>query len=426
MDAAGMTEEKKLKQAFVLATLISTIAGTFITGINLYDRLIEQRRQKKLDRGQNKKIKELESRLNEAEEDRKRLRESKEKALKGSKKRETDDDDDSSSDGDDRNLRHSLERSGPKIQREYDRFYQSMGQKFAQGDLIAQTQLQSQIIVLQGTVIKLLEEALMTGKPPDLSRLYNTSEFSRDGSIRALQDQYQRFLQAAPIPRRTRPAALLRRTSSTPSLRGEDSRGDNGYSDLGSSSRFSQPPRHNRPSPSRTPYGRKSLMAPEGNGSVVSGGGGRLFCRYAEDLQRSADPIEADLCPACGVLLVGGGDFGGSQSHTPSSSSSWRIEKEVALVPLRDRGRSPSRERSRGGEDEEIATRTFILTPRFAAKCHRADASFACYLCFCHRDRDTLCRTEEALVSHVAGKHNITEYGQDADIKEMSRTLPYR
>ncbi|AEO55792.1 hypothetical protein MYCTH_2124743 [Thermothelomyces thermophilus ATCC 42464] len=61
MDCAEMINEKELRVRFVLATLVSTV-------INLYDRLIEQRRQEKLDRGQNKRIKELEERLSEAEE----------------------------------------------------------------------------------------------------------------------------------------------------------------------------------------------------------------------------------------------------------------------------------------------------------------------------------------------------------------------
>ncbi|KAK4645254.1 hypothetical protein QC761_001290 [Podospora bellae-mahoneyi] len=198
MDAANLAEKKELKasrassslafddlpqQAFVLATLISTIAGTFITGINLYDRLVEQRRQRKRDKGQNKRIKELEARLNTAEEERTKLKE--EQGKQGQRKRakgggsasdsDADDDHDREDDGA-RHFRRSLQHGGQSIQREYDRFYNTMGQKFARGDL------------LQSTVIKLLEEALLTGQPPDLSRLYNTSEFAREGSIRALQD----------------------------------------------------------------------------------------------------------------------------------------------------------------------------------------------------------------------------------------------
>ncbi|KAK0668024.1 hypothetical protein QBC41DRAFT_128342 [Cercophora samala] len=428
MDAANLAEKKELKQAFVLATLISTIAGTFITGINLYDRLVEQRRQRKRDKGQNKRIKELESRLNTAEEERTKLKEEQGKN-KGRRRRGDDTDSGSSFDGDDdydhdydhdndndgdgvrrgndRHLRRSLQHGGPSIRREYDRFYNTMGQKFAQGDLVAQTQLQSQIIVLQGTVIKLLEEALLSGQPPDLSRLYNTSEFAREGSIRALQDQYQRFLQSAPIPRRgPRPGAPIRRTSSTPSLRAD------------------HPPVRKALPPAAPP----SLYHDDSRSGIDTKG--PLFCPYAADLQRSPSPALLHVtCPACGTSLegppVGRDDREGCQS-------SWRIEKEV-VVRDRDRervwehrGRSSSRGSRYGDRDEKGDTRSFILTPRFVAKCHRPDSGYACYLCFCHRDRDTLCRTEEALVSHVASKHSIAEYKQDCDMKETARTLPYR
>lgn len=107
------------QQGFILATLISTVAGTFITGINLYDRLVEQRRQKKLDRGQNKKIKELEQRLNEAEEEKKKIRENRQETQGNDKNN---------------NLRGVFEQSGSAVQREYDRYYENMGPRFAQGD----------------------------------------------------------------------------------------------------------------------------------------------------------------------------------------------------------------------------------------------------------------------------------------------------
>ncbi len=85
--------------------------------------------------------------------------------------------------------------------------------------MIAQTQLQSQIITLQSTVIKILEEALYTGQIPDIKRLLNASEFAREGSVRALRDQYQRMLQATPAKR---PIGPVRRISSTPTLRDHD------------------------------------------------------------------------------------------------------------------------------------------------------------------------------------------------------------
>ncbi|KAK4669092.1 uncharacterized protein QC763_0028980 [Podospora pseudopauciseta] len=384
------------RQAFVLATLISTIAGTFITGINLYDRLVEQRRQRKRDKGQNKRIKGARGRLNTAEEERTKLKE--EQGKQGQRKRakgggsasdsDADDDHDRDDDGA-RHLRRSLQHGGPSIQREYDRFYNTMGQKFARGDLVAQTQLQSQIIVLQSTVIKLLEEALLTGQPPDLSRLL------REGSIRALQDQYQRFLQSAPIPRRgPRPGAPIRRTSSTPSLRGDEQVRLAGTIHLYEST----PPAaadnlyHDD---SRSGTNRKDP----------------LFCPYAP-----VSTLVHVTCPACGTLL----ENPPRTEMRERGASILLANRKGGGYPETDRdwerrGRSSSRGSRYGDKDEKVDTKSFILTPRYA-----------CYLCLCHRDRDTLCKTEETLVCHVAGKHSIAEYRQDRDIKEMVRTLPYR
>jgi len=95
------------------------VAGTFITSINLYDRLIEQRRQKKLDRGQNKKIRALEQRLNEAEEEKKRIKENGNGPGRG---------------GGDEDFRNTLQRSGDMVQSEYDRYFANLGPRFARGD----------------------------------------------------------------------------------------------------------------------------------------------------------------------------------------------------------------------------------------------------------------------------------------------------
>lgn len=248
--------------------------------------------------------------------------------------------------------------------------------------VLAQTQIQGQIILLQGTVIKLLEEAILTGRPPDISRLYNTSEFAREGSIRALQDQYQRLLQAAPPQRR--PTGPLRRTSSTPSLR-----------DHSTDSVWSR-----RPPQKALTYQRSDP----------------LFCQYAEELQHTSRPLDSSsaACPACGA--------GGDGART---CQSWKIEKEVAV-----RGLSTGQDRrySRDSDDgaETIVVRSYLLTRRFVFKCHREGSGYACYLCYSQRDRDTLCRSEEGLVSHITSKHSAAEYESDRDIKELDRTLPYR
>ncbi|KAH6846939.1 hypothetical protein B0I37DRAFT_284285, partial [Chaetomium sp. MPI-CAGE-AT-0009] len=285
MDAADMVSEGKLKQGFFLATLVSTVAGTFITSINLYDRLIEQRRQKKRERGQNKRIKELEQRLNQAEEEKERIREESTKGSRGS-------------DGDNE-FRNSLQQSGNMVQQQYDRYFANLGPKFAEGDLVAQNQIQSQIILLQGSVIKLLEEAILTGTLPDLNRLYNTAEFAREGSIRALRDQYQRLLESAPPQRR--PTGPMRRISSTPSLQARST--DSAWSDR-------RPP-------------QKALTHHSNDGP--------LFCRGAKALQQTSRPLESVItvdrssavCAACGASAGDGDDADGCRS--------WRIEKELAV-----------------------------------------------------------------------------------------------
>jgi hypothetical protein len=225
----------------------------------------------------------------------------------------------------------------------------------------------------------------MTGTIPDINRLYNTSEFAREGSLRALRDQHQRLLESAPPPRR--PTGPLRRTSSTPSLR-----------DYSADLVWSQ----------RQPS-RKTLAYDKAD---------PLFCRVAQELQRTDRPLDSCLamdrssavCAACGA---------------EAGLDDWRIEKEVAV-----RGSSSREERrwSRGSDDgtETTVVRTYLLTRRFIFKCHREGSEYACYLCFRHRDRDTLCRSEEGLVSHVTSKHSTAEYGDDRDIRELSRALPYR
>ncbi|KAK4121034.1 hypothetical protein N657DRAFT_134009 [Parathielavia appendiculata] len=380
-----INEHKHIKQGFVLATLISTVAGTFITSLNLYDRLIEQRKQKKRDKGQNKRIKELEERLNEAEAEKKRLRE----GSSGGK---------DSHDGPD-NFRNSLQQSSNAVQQEYERYFANLGSKFAQGDLVAQTQLQSQIILLQGSVIKLLEEALLTGTIPDINRLYNTSEFAREGSLRALRDQYQRLLESsAPVPQQRlrpgRPTGPVRRISSTPSLRdyysstAADSAIWTGQRQLGPAAPRKTLASYDRPPPPSDP----------------------LFCRLAQDVQRTDRPLDScltttdrspsSMCTTCGAAI--GLDV-------------WRVEKEVAV-----RGRESD------DESEVIVVRTYLLTRRFLFKCHREGSEYACYLCFRNRDRDTVCRSEEGLVSHVTSKHSTAEYEADRDIRDLSRALPYR
>jgi hypothetical protein len=88
----------------------------------------------------------------------------------------------------------------------------------------------------------------------------------------------------------------------------------------------------------------------------------------------------------------------------------WNIVKEVV------------RERvARGPEEvvEIVQDRTYLVTDRFLVKCHRPGAGYACCLCFRHRDRETLCKRLESLVTHVLEEHDVGEYEMDPDIRDV-------
>ncbi|KAK4211322.1 hypothetical protein QBC37DRAFT_442189 [Rhypophila decipiens] len=414
MDAAAMVEDsRKLKQGFIIATLASTIAGTFTTGINLFDRLEEKRRnrkQRKVDKSQNQKIKELEGRLNEKIE---RVNENAERANENAhhieqlqqhhhpeRGRIRDDD-----------LRDSLGQGGPMVKREYDRHYAAMGPQFAEGDLIAQNQLQAQVITMQSTVIKILQEALLTGDPPDMAKLYNASELARIGSIRALRDQAQRLQSSHPRHQglrpadRGRPVGLIRRTSSTPSLRSSITN----TSTTTDTSTISKDPEEEY---------QKS---------------GPLFCLYAKDLQQNPHMrLDEALffpsspgCPACGGCIpantarqvtVGGGHIIDKEVVVTE-----RVTRRGSMAVTVGGAPAPVTELVKRFED-----RAYLLTPRFVAKCHRPGAErgsngkgYACYLCFRNRERDTLLRTVRGLVGHVRDKHDVGEYEDEVDIRRV-------
>lgn len=457
-----------LQQGFFIATLASTVAGTFITGINLFDRVNEKRKnrhQKKLDKSQDKRISYLERRLeeNDGDDDRQdpdRQRERQHGRIK---------DDD---------LRGSLEQGGPMVKQEYDRLYAAMGPRFAEGDcrftsaisltnkyqltirttVIAQTQLQSHVITLQSTVIRLLEEALYTGNPPDMTKLYNASEFARIGSINALREQSQRLQQSHTV---RRPIGLLRRTSSTPSLHSTTTNTTDTLSAGTSSDRRTTHPtvtgyrsRHpNRnshgyygPNPVGTPprkaltYQRPDTIPYDPNEEYQKSG--PLFCPYARDLQlEPRQPLDerflspssssAPGCPACDARIPVL-----STSTTPQLG--YIIDKEVVVTERITHPHSPPpRPHSRSGGlslvlangapltefVKRFEDRAYLLTARFLVKCHRAGAErgkgYACYLCFTNREKDTLVKTMRGLVGHVRDKHDVGEYEREVDIRDV-------
>jgi len=356
--------------------------------MNLYERVNEKRKQKRTDEGQDEKIKHLQK---EIESVKKQKNESDEKADQQVQRRRND--------VRDRDLEDSFRRGRLDISREYERDYRQFGDRFATGDPITQNQLQGQIITLQSTVIGLLEDALYTGRIADINTLYNASELARDGSISALRQQYERMLQAAPLKRGFGAPLLLRRTSSTPTLKslppaksiasGDVARSELKLKESKTTSEVVNPPR------SEAREVREDFFSADGP----------LFCRYAVDLQRSSRmllssefaPGGTNRCPECATQLA------------VEQGRAWKIVKEV----MHEKIKAPKY------DEEQFEERTYLVSNRFIIKCHREGMGFACVFCTRFRERDTITESAQGLIRHMWQKHNVEEFGVDPDITEI-------
>ncbi|KAI4596853.1 hypothetical protein KJ359_005198 [Pestalotiopsis sp. 9143b] len=198
MNYANMIEEKNLKKTFIIATLCSTLVGTFTSSIGLWDRVKDRRQQKQRDTRQDDKIAKLQAQIDDAE---KRNKEKEDHIERLSHRGGDRDFRDRDRDRDD--LGWSLERSGAAINREFDEGYARLGRRFAIGDTMTENRLQAQVIALQQTVINVLQDALYSGRQLDqydMSKLLAASNAARDGSLDALRQQRQRQLLAIEEP----------------------------------------------------------------------------------------------------------------------------------------------------------------------------------------------------------------------------------
>lgn len=472
-----------MQKGFIIATLISTVIGTFTTGINLYERVRERHDQKKTDRGQNEKIKDLERRADAADKARRKAEKEKNDHIMARLESNNNKGGQSGNpylpyqyppltyNRPQNDLRDALAASGPMIRREYDRDYARLGAPFAEGDTIAQNELQAQIIDLQASVIRLLQEALETGSMPDPAALYAAAGRARNGSIRALQDQYQRILTAAPLLGELGNAyggERSRRRLRASSLASGTLRNDG--RDWGTAVNSDRERDRDR---DRTRDQRSR--------SQVGGGSSRrsakytlepppLFCRYATELQqdsqrpldvgggsrdrgrdrdRDDDNCDNLTCPACM------GQFSIDQKR------SWKMQKPVVvgerIEEIVDRNERPAsevdgRDDSDSADEGKLVTtrrrnvielvqdRRFVVSNRFIIKCHRPaiydigpgdggsergyllPPTYAC--CLCDRfesigsGKVTLCGSMTRLVSHLCEKHTVAELLSDPDISE--------
>ncbi|CBX95854.1 hypothetical protein LEMA_P030060.1 [Plenodomus lingam JN3] len=263
-----------------MATLASTLVGTFTASMGLWERVHDRRqahKQKIRDTKQDSEIKQLRDQFERAQHEADGRQQEIDRLKNGGGR-----------DDPGRNF----ERDGMMIQRMYDEAYGRMGNRFAQGDAIVENQLQAQIISLQQTVINVLQDALYNDRQlthADMSKLVAASNFARDESLEAMRQAQQR---------------------------------------LGSnhgSIRSSSPP-------------HSLALPPKRTSTVLVNGPDHLFCRYSLELQYLPNkplastfaPAGSCQCPACGLRLdVTAEDFWMIGKRTPMTILDQGYETEI-------------------------------------------------------------------------------------------------
>ncbi|KAF2709466.1 hypothetical protein K504DRAFT_274908 [Pleomassaria siparia CBS 279.74] len=369
----------------VVASLVHTLTDSFGAVSDLCRKLKRERRKSSRDSdsdspkqhrrplSRKRRESDTESDFHDAQSSKSRRRGERSK----SRRRLEREDDDSDED--------SINASSELVLAEYQRGYRYLGKKFADGDLIAQNQLQAQIISLQKTLLTVYQAYAL--HPPDphrspisqhLSQLLQSTRAARAASIEALAMQYQRMLE---IPE----------TFPLPQLPGGGfpaSKHSIAIRETLRPRRESDVSPHSYPHPHPHPHSHShSNSAPTASNS--------LFCVYALDLQHFSDQPLSDnyladgdgQCPFCKFLV----------SSRPGKA--WEIVKEDDKA-----------------KDEE---RVFLLQQRFVVKCHREGGGFACLICSRCREVDTVCGEARALVDHIWREHTCEELSNDEDIVEI-------
>ena len=366
------------QKGFIVATLISTILGTFTTSMNLHDKYQEKKdraKQKQLDEGQDKQIKQLQAKVDKLQsngggDDSGRRR--------GSRPRLQSRRSLSAGSYEEEDFDRSARKSRAMIEREFDANVRRLGSSYAQGDVIAENKLQGQVIQLQQTVINVLQDALLNERKlskADIHRLVMAQDNARQGSLDALRDQYDRMLQDQP-----RQQAI----------------------EYNSSSRHPSPPRRQLtlPAPDSpmedgfAPVRRVKTQPQSKSGSNSP----LLYCRYAADLQRdSRRPLHPSFstsgtqrCPACSVTIP------------VTTKDVWVFET-----------RTPRR--GSNGEDV-VEVRSFSMDARLVVKSHTPSGELMCIICYHERNADCLCASVEALVRHIGRVHSSEEFSREEDM----------
>jgi hypothetical protein len=258
----------------------------------------------------------------------------------------------------------SINAASELVLAEYRRGHHYLGEKFAKGDVIAQNQLQSQIISLQSTLLGIYQDPRHNPVSTQLSRLLQTTRSARAAAIEALAMQYQRMLEIPDtFPLTDLPGAFPVPVHGIPDL-------------------VVRPKLPNSP---------KSHVSGSHSSNSASHS---LYCAYARDLQKFSDQPLADAyqvdgdgrCPYCKFISTRRG-------------KAWEIVKE--------------------DEENRDMERVFLLQQRFIVKCHREGGGFACLICSRFSTTDTVTQDARDLVDHLWREHTCRELREQEDITEV-------
>lgn len=242
--------------------------------------------------------------------------------------------------------------------------------------VLAQNQLQAQVIALQGAIIKCYQLQDLLPPAELLLQLRQASRSARTAGVNALVDMHGRIVadrdddHATPDIPGMFPKVYF--TARHPTMRDcATTSGNRGRS---------------RSRRSKSGHGDSSSLS------------SRLFCPYALDLQRHL------YQPLANTYHVGG------SRCCPYCRFVFGTRPDKAWEIVLDDTRSGT------------GTKTFLIGDRFLVKCHREGGGLACVLCRRFKTHDTVCPEIADLVDHIWREHAVEEVEDDDDMREVQVT----
>ncbi|KAH5269742.1 hypothetical protein HBI71_059950 [Parastagonospora nodorum] len=363
-----------------------------------------------------------------------------------------------------------ISTSSSQVLAEYDRGYRKLGEGFARGDLVTQTQLQAQIIQLQRTLLSIHQDYMLSSYlSPSSShshvlRLIQTTRSARMASIQALQLQCQRMSEtgrlsvpdpyhsipgAFPVPPEPKPrhdSVTERpdfpkrrgdrcdspgrdpeeitiqpypnpRPKPTPPQDSDPRRGDRRRSPVKDPEEITIQP-YPTPRPKPIPPEDSKLRRDGRYNDPIRDPGGIRIQPYPNPRPKPSLPHQSynnkvfciyarDLQKHPRLNLTDSYKAGGN-SMCPYCHAYNPVRPGKAWEIIADSRNRNVHERHR-----------FLIKNRFVIKSHQEGAGFACIFCARFREADTVCRRVEGLMEHLWKDHTSEELERDEDVFEI-------